>query len=196
MVPYLDFKRLLHLKDVTWLLAQGKNVLVHCAGGNGRTGIVIAGIVKSVGVRNPVSWIRRVKSTYVETEQQEKFVNSLPVVIDAKIAEKFPTLAAVIAVETLQLARQQHHANHIKIVDTKNPTTIEELGLSAEQIQDYIALFELYSNFSEQITKENLQTVLDKIGCSVPVDQFLVLADRDGHDSISKFEFLMAFSKV
>jgi len=184
------------IKDVTWLLAQGKNVLVHCAGGSGRTGMVIAGIVKSVGVRNPVPWIRRVKSTYVETEQQEKFVNSLPAVIDSKIAEKFPTLATVIAVETLQLARQHHHAVNTPFADTKSPSTVEELELSAEQIHDYIALFELYSNYSEQISKENLQSVLDHVGCSVPVEQFLSLIDNDGNGSISKFEFLLAFSKV
>lgn len=183
-------------KDVTWLLAQGKNVLVHCAGGNGRTGMVIAGIVKSVGVRHPIPWIRRVKSSYVETEEQEKFVKSLPVIIDAKIAERFPTLAKVIAVETLQLAQQHHYATKGGTAGSPMPTTVEELGLTPEQIHDYIATFELYSNFSEQILKENLKSVLDHIGCLIPVDEFLRLIDRNGDGSISKLEFLMALSKI
>lgn len=38
------------LQDVLYRLADGKNVLVHCAGGNGRTGLVIAGVVKSLGI--------------------------------------------------------------------------------------------------------------------------------------------------
>jgi len=33
-------------------------------------------------VQAPVEWIRRVKTTYVETPEQEKFINTLPSVVD------------------------------------------------------------------------------------------------------------------
>eukprot|EP01035_Chromulina_nebulosa_P004916 gene4916-6681_t len=47
------------IKDITWLLANGKNVLVHGANGNGRAGMVVAAVLKSVGVKNPIEHIRR-----------------------------------------------------------------------------------------------------------------------------------------
>jgi hypothetical protein len=84
--------------------------LVHCAGGNGRTGMVIAAVVKSVGVKNPIQFIRRVKSIYVETKEQEEFVASIPAVIDSKISLKYPELGAVIALGTLQQAQKQYTA--------------------------------------------------------------------------------------
>lgn len=88
-----------NVQDITWRLAEGKNCLVHCAGGNGRTGMVIAGIVKNIGVhggallmrslmlsewtvltvflnivchlnQDPIAWVRRVKTQYVETYEQ------------------------------------------------------------------------------------------------------------------------------
>ena len=74
--------------------------------------MVIAAVVKSVGVKNPIQFIRRVKSTYVETKEQESFVASIPAVIDSKISMKYPELAAVIALGTLQQA-QKHYAASI-----------------------------------------------------------------------------------
>lgn len=37
------------IKDITYLLAKGENVLVHCAGGNGRTGMIIASVFRNLG---------------------------------------------------------------------------------------------------------------------------------------------------
>ena len=39
-----------NIKDLLWRLAEGKNCLVHCAGGNGRTGMVVAALVKNLGM--------------------------------------------------------------------------------------------------------------------------------------------------
>jgi protein tyrosine/serine phosphatase len=95
---------LANIRDLTWRLCEGHNCLVHCAGGSGRTGMIIAGIVKNVGVKDPVAWVRRVKATYVETAAQEAFVNKLPPVLDERIVEKHPNLAkAVAAAQLLQL---------------------------------------------------------------------------------------------
>eukprot|EP01036_Dinobryon_divergens_P029311 gene29311-38385_t len=82
-----------NIKDLTWRLAEGKNCLVHCAGGSGRTGMVIAGMVKNIGVHDPTAWVRRVKTQYVETIEQEQFIKHMTPVLDSRIAQKFPLLA-------------------------------------------------------------------------------------------------------
>ena len=46
--------------DLVYHLSKGKNCLVHCAGGTGRTGMVLAAIVKNLGVYDPVTRIRKV----------------------------------------------------------------------------------------------------------------------------------------
>ena len=60
------------VEDLTLRLAEGKHCLVHCAGGSGRTGMVIASVMKNVGVQDPIAWVRRVKTTYVETPEQAR----------------------------------------------------------------------------------------------------------------------------
>ena len=73
-----------NILDLTYHLSRGWNCLVHCAGGSGRTGMVIAAIVKNLGVYDPVARIRRVKSTYVETFEQELFLKNIPKAIDSR----------------------------------------------------------------------------------------------------------------
>ena len=53
--------------DLTYHLARGHNCLVHCAGGTGRTGMVVAAIVQNFGVYDVVSRIRQVKSCLLYT---------------------------------------------------------------------------------------------------------------------------------
>eukprot|EP01043_Picozoa_sp_COSAG02_P052425 COSAG02_NODE_5644_length_4157_cov_2.247166_2_plen_374_part_00 len=54
----------------TLALADGENVLVHCAGGSGRTGIVVCGVLRNLGVHDTIAWARRQKSTYVSLQFQ------------------------------------------------------------------------------------------------------------------------------
>ena len=75
--------------------------LYHFIGGTGRTGMVIAAVVKNFGIYDPVSRIRRVKSTYVETFEQEKFLKNMPKAIDYRIIKDSPLLAMAIAAEHL-----------------------------------------------------------------------------------------------
>ena len=60
------------INEATLALADGGNVLVHCAGGSGRTGIVVCGVLRNLGVHDAIAWARRQKSTYVETEEQRR----------------------------------------------------------------------------------------------------------------------------
>jgi len=90
-----------NIKDLTHHLSQGRNCLVHCAGGTGRTGMVVAAILQNLGVYDAVAKIRRVKSTYVEKPEQEKFLKELPKAMDKRIIQEKPQLARAIAAEHL-----------------------------------------------------------------------------------------------
>merc|ERR1719251_859727 len=90
-----------NILDLTYHLSQGRNCLVHCAGGSGRTGMVIAAVIKNLGVFDPVARIRKVKSTYVETIEQEKFLKNMPKAIDSRIVQEHKMLACAIAAEHL-----------------------------------------------------------------------------------------------
>ena len=90
-----------YILDLTYHLASGHNCLVHCAGGSGRTGMVVAAIVQNFGVYDVVSRIRKVKSTYVETAEQELFLKKMPKALSSKLVKKKPLLARAIAAEHL-----------------------------------------------------------------------------------------------
>merc|ERR1712142_88858 len=90
-----------NILDLVYHLSQGRNCLVHCAGGTGRTGMVIAAIVQNLGCYDAVSRIRKVKSTYVETKDQEIFLKNMPKAIDKRIVQEKPHLARAIAAEHL-----------------------------------------------------------------------------------------------
>ena len=90
-----------NILDLTYHLAQGQNCLIHCAGGTGRTGMVVAAVVQNLGVYDAVARIRRVKSTYVETYEQELFLKNMPKAIDSRIVKQKPNLACAIAAEHL-----------------------------------------------------------------------------------------------
>ena len=116
------------------LLSEGKNCLIHCAGGSGRTGMVVACIVKNMGVRDPVSWVRRVKSIYVETKAQEEFVENLPLVVDSRMLDRNPRLYEVIVVE--HMCNLVSHGKSI----ADNP----KLPMSEAQKADFKATFTVW----------------------------------------------------
>lgn len=161
--------------------------------------MVIASVVKSVGVANPIQWIRKVKSTYVETMEQEDFVASLPAVIDSKISEKYPNLASVIALGVLRLSLQQHQMHHGSISNTshKAPATIEDIGLSPDQIVDYSRVFNLYDvDGNGTVSVKELAGILSKLNSSISPEAIIRSVDKDQDDHISRFEFLLALSSV
>ena len=71
-----------NILDLAYHLSQGENCLIHCAGGTGRTGMVLAAVIQNFGVTDVISRIRKVKSTYVETPDQELFLKNVPKTID------------------------------------------------------------------------------------------------------------------
>ena len=85
--------------------------------------MVIAAIVKNLGVYDPVARIRRVKSTYVETYDQELFLKNVPKAIDSRIVRDYPLLAKAIAAEQLLQVFVTHGD---KIADTNDNTIGKE----------------------------------------------------------------------
>jgi len=83
--------------DILYELKRGKNILVHCAGGNGRTGTVLYAVYKlinDIGLwdvtktnKELLSDLRAIKSRYVERKKQEDFVCGLDFFNEVKTAE-------------------------------------------------------------------------------------------------------------
>jgi len=103
-----------NILDLVHHLSQGRNCLVHCAGGTGRTGMVIAAIIQNLGVYDSVSRVRKVKSTYVETKEQEIFLKNMPRAIDRRIVQEKPLLARAIAAEHLIQVFLSHKDKFVK----------------------------------------------------------------------------------
>ena len=71
-----DGEGLSPLRDMSGVvMEQGRNCLVHCAVSTGRTGMVTAAIVQNLSCYDAVARIRMVKSTYVETKEQESLTD-------------------------------------------------------------------------------------------------------------------------
>ena len=63
--------------------------------------MVVAAVIQNLGVYDAVNRIRKVKSTYVETSDQELFLKNMPKAIDFRIVKEKPYLARAIAAEQL-----------------------------------------------------------------------------------------------
>jgi len=68
------------MERISVYIAEGKNVVVHCFGGSGRTGTVMMGVAKTFGVPNVIEWGRKApgKDTYLDVHEQELFVDQMP----------------------------------------------------------------------------------------------------------------------
>ena len=123
-----------NILDLTYHLSQGENCLIHCAGGTGRTGMVLAGVIQNLGVYDTVARIRKVKSTYVETVEQEKFLKDMPKAIDSRIVTEVPMLACAIAAEHLIQVFHTHKSS-IEKADCKKKA-LDEIGDTVEALED------------------------------------------------------------
>ena len=150
-----------NILDLTYHLSQGQNCLIHCAGGTGRTGMVLAAVIQNLGVYDTVSKIRKVKSTYVETPEQEKFLANMPKAIDSRIVAKSPMLACAIAAEHL-IQVFHTHKSKIEKSDCKNKA-LNEIGDAAESLEgdDEEKLKEAYGQVFDLLDEDN-SGVLDR----------------------------------
>lgn len=177
------------IKDITWRLSEGKNCLIHCAGGNGRTGMVVAAIMKNAGHKSPIAWIRRVKSKYVETREQEAFVENIPTVLDAALVAKHPILTRAIAAEKiidLMIAPQPHHIDHSK--NTRYAVT-------PELERDFAAAFDMFDvNKNGILEADELEYQFRYLGADVELEvfkNFFTIVRAHGGMTKDKFRDIM-----
>lgn len=80
------------IEDLNMCLMAGKNCLIHCWGGSGRTGTVLIGAMANMGISNPIPYARRAKSVYLDIAEQEQFVSTQRIIITEKMAKNCPKL--------------------------------------------------------------------------------------------------------
>jgi protein-tyrosine phosphatase len=184
-----------NILDLTYHLSKGENCLIHCAGGSGRTGMVVAAIVKNLGIYDPVSRIRRVKSTYVETFDQELFLRNMPKAIDSRIVREKPLLAKAIAAEHLiqvfythgqDLHKGKKRTDVTKALDERDE---EELRRAYGQTFDLVD-----SDGSGDIDQEELTEWLQMCGAELDLSKITEVMLKEGHLTRAKFAALMSSS--
>jgi len=184
-----------NILDLTYHLSQGHNCLVHCAGGTGRTGMVIAAIIQNLGVYDPVARIRKVKSTYVETLEQEKFLKNMPKALDSRIVKEVPKLAQAIAAEHLIQVFFTHGADLDKGKNRKD--VVEELDdKEEEKLKDaYRQTFDLVdADGSGFIDKDEMEAWLSLCGAELDLSKIINVLLESGNLSRDKFADLMCSS--
>ena len=63
------------IKKILDLLKINKSILVHCNAGLGRSGLIVALVIKFIGdLKDPVSHVRWYRSGAVETKEQKQFI--------------------------------------------------------------------------------------------------------------------------
>jgi len=194
-----------NILDLVYHLSQGRNCLVHCAGGTGRTGMVIAAIIQNFGVYDPVSRIRKVKSTYVETKEQELFLKNLPCAIDDRIVKGKPKLARAIAAEHLIQAFLTHKDQIEKLPTKEGKDAVRQrIGSVVEPLdqEEENSLLEAYGKTFDLIDQDKSgvleQKELDELfkmcGAEMDMSKMTEVLLGEGELTREKFARLMCFS--
>jgi len=194
-----------NILDLVYHLSKGRNCLVHCAGGTGRTGMVLAAIIQNLGVYDPVTRIRKVKSTYVETKDQETFLKNMPRAIDSRIVTEKPLLARAIAAEHLiqvffthkgkiekQSTQEDKDAVRQSLGDNVEPLDQKE---EDELLDAYKQTFDLIdSDSSGSLDKSELENWFAMCGAELDLSSLLEVLVGDGELTRDKFARLMCSS--
>lgn len=195
-----------NILDLVYHLSQGRNCLVHCAGGTGRTGMVLAAIIQNLGVYDPVNRIRKVKSTYVETKDQETFLKNMPRAIDGRIVAEKPHLARAIAAEHL-IQVFFTHKDKIEKQSTKEGKestrqsfmgdNVEPLDQKEEDdlLEAYRQTFDLIdADHSGTLEREELEDWFKMVGAELDLSKLVDTLVGDGQLTREKFAKLMCSS--
>ena len=184
-----------NILDLTYHLSQGRNCLVHCAGGSGRTGMVIAAIIKNLGVYDPVARIRRVKSTYVETYEQELFLKNIPMSIDSRIVKEQPLLAKAIAAEQL-IQVFYTYGNNLTNSDSQEVAVRDLEHRDKGNLHDaYLQTFDLVDEDSSGfLDREEVEEWLGMVGSELDTSKITAVLLKEGNLGRDKFAELMSAS--
>ena len=155
--------------------------------------MVIAAVVKNLGIYDPVSRIRRVKSTYVETFDQELFLKNMPIVMDHRILKHGSTLAKAIAAEHLIQIFHTHGR------DLEQSEECEDIVEKLEDKQEdslkkaYMETFDLIdSDKSGCLDEKELKEWLDMCGAELDLSGIIKVLTQECNLSREKFAKLMS----
>ena len=184
-----------NILDLTYHLSKGRNCLVHCAGGTGRTGMVIAAVVQNLGVYDPVARIRRVKSTYVETYDQELFLKNMPKAIDSRIVRECPDLAKAIAAEHL-IQVFLTHGTKMEKAETKKDVVEGVDGGAKDSLKDaYLQTFDLVDQDSSgTVDQDEMNAWMKMVGAEVDTSKITDVLLQEGLLTRDKFADIMCSS--
>ena len=184
-----------NILDLTYHLSKGRNCLVHCAGGTGRTGMVIAAVVQNLGVYDPVARIRRVKSTYVETYDQELFLKNMPKAIDSRIVRECSSLAKAIAAEHL-IQVFFTHGTKMEKAETKTDVVESVDGRAKDSLREaYLQTFDLVDqDGSGTVDKEEVTAWMKMCGAEVDTSKITNVLLQEGLLTREKFADIMSSS--
>lgn len=191
-----------NILDLTYHLSQGQNCLIHCAGGTGRTGMVLAAVIQNLGVYDPVVRVRKVKSTYVETMAQEVFLKNMPKAIDARIVKEKPKLACAIAAEHLIQVFHTHKGKIQKASCKKQ--ALDELGDTVESLEnnDEDTLKEAYGQVFDLIDQDK-SGVLDRSEltdwfemCGAEIDVTKITETMLGDGKLTRTKFIKMMKAI
>jgi hypothetical protein len=186
-----------NVRDLLARLAAGRNCLVHCAGGSGRTGMVVAAVLATLGVQDAVAHVRALKSSYVETPAQERFVDALPAVLDDHLAARHPDLARAIAAERLI-----DRGAAASAADTAAAAATAAAGTAAggyaptqAQLAGYGRAFDLIdSDGSDGLSAAELAALFRRVGAQAPPDRPAALLAAGGGDEVPRARFVAVLS--
>jgi len=197
-----------NILDLCYHLSQGRNCLIHCAGGTGRTGMVLAAVIQNFGVTDVISRIRKVKSTYVETPDQELFLKNVPKTIDKRIVREKPMLACAIAAEQLIQLFHTHKSAIAKqeSKDKKNAylDSIED-ALDVLDLNDEDGLREAYGQTFDMIDQDRSGNLdrkeitdwFEMCGAEIDTSKLIDTMMSDGYLTRDKFiKFMTALAKT
>ena len=182
-----------NILDLTYHLAKGRNCIVHCAGGSGRTGMVIAAVIKNLGVYDPIARVRRVKSTYVETYEQELFLKNFPKAIDSRIVAECPLLAKAIAAEHL-IQVFYTFGGKVDSSKTSKADVVEAIDDAEEDKlkEAYRETFDLIdADGSGTLDKDELMEWMELCGAELDVSKITDALLQEGELTRDKFATLM-----
>ena len=196
-----------NILDITFHLARGHNCLIHCAGGTGRTGMVVAAVIQNLGVYDAINRIRKVKSTYVETHDQELFLKNMPKAIDSRIVKSKPHLARAIAAEQLI---QVFHTYKGAIMKAKSEEDRETARMTRSNTvealdnEDENKLKEAYGQTFDLIDQDNsgilegeeLKEWFAMVGAEIDLSELVNVLLGEGSLTRSKFCDLMSLLTI
>ena len=197
-----------NILDMTYHLSHGRNCLIHCAGGTGRTGMVLAAVIQNFGVADVISRIRKVKSTYVETMDQEIFLKNMPKAIDRRIVKEKPMLACAIAAEHLIQLFHTHKGSLSKaatqedkdaIINKSFEDVVDKLDLNDEDSlrEAYGQTFDLIDqDGSGHLDQGEIMDWFEMCGAEIDVSKLIDTLMSDGTLTRDKFvKFMTTLAK-